>query len=238
MRGLTSRRSQCFDEAGGGGRDRPGGASLRGSTTRQSQPFYEAGGSRSRPWKPCGGGKPGPSSRATVHPRRSRERDPVAPVGRERWLAQRRVPSGAHASMRPAGRRVGYGRRAPVAKRSATRPRYARRASVRTFPPGPCTLPSRPFRSPRALVRVEPALEQGAQDRRIDLRPVEGRGGEGGVDLGAFQGERVLVVEQVSVELGHGLEPDQASGAHGRGTACPRARGRCPGSAGSCAASG
>ena len=66
----------------------------------------------------------------------------------------------------------------------------------------------------RALVRVEPALEQRAQDRGVDLRPVERRGLERGLDPGLVQRQRGIVVEEPAVEPCHRLEPDPAAGGH------------------------
>ena len=66
----------------------------------------------------------------------------------------------------------------------------------------------------RALVRVEAALEQRAQDRRVDLRPVERRGVKRGFDPLPVEGQGGVVVEQPAVEPGHGLEADAAPGGH------------------------
>ena len=66
----------------------------------------------------------------------------------------------------------------------------------------------------RTLGRVQAALEQGPQDRGVDLRPVEGRRLAGGLDLGPFQRQRGIVVEQPAVEPRHRLEPDPAPGGH------------------------
>ena len=66
----------------------------------------------------------------------------------------------------------------------------------------------------RALVRVEPALEQRAQDRRVDLRPVEVRRLKRRLDLGPCERECHVVVEQSPVKPVHGLEPYPAAGGH------------------------
>ena len=52
----------------------------------------------------------------------------------------------------------------------------------------------------RALVRVEPALKQSAQDRWIDLRPVERRHPERCLDLGLRQRQGSIVIEQPAVK--------------------------------------
>ena len=64
------------------------------------------------------------------------------------------------------------------------------------------------------LGRVQPALEQRAEQRRIDLRPVEGGRGQRGLDLGPFQGKDAVVVEQAAVEPRHGLEADAPARRH------------------------
>ena len=66
----------------------------------------------------------------------------------------------------------------------------------------------------RALVRVETALEQRAQDRGVDLRPVERRRLERRLDLGLLQRQGGIVVEQPAVEPCHRLETDKAAGRH------------------------
>ena len=50
--------------------------------------------------------------------------------------------------------------------------------------------------------RIEPALEQRAEDRRIDLRPVEVRSRQYRLDVGRLQRERRAIVEQSAVEPG------------------------------------
>ena len=47
----------------------------------------------------------------------------------------------------------------------------------------------------RAFTRVEPALEQRAEDRRIDLRPVEVRRRQYRLDVSGLQRERRTIVE-------------------------------------------
>ena len=54
----------------------------------------------------------------------------------------------------------------------------------------------------RAFARIEPALEQRAEDRRIDLRPVEVRSRQYRLDVSGLQWERRTVVEQSAVEPG------------------------------------
>ena len=66
----------------------------------------------------------------------------------------------------------------------------------------------------RPLVRIEPALEQRAEDRRIDLGPVQARGGQHRVDVGPLQRQRRRVVEQPAVEPVNRLEADQATLGH------------------------
>ena len=53
----------------------------------------------------------------------------------------------------------------------------------------------------RSLVGVEEALEQRAENRRIDEAPVEARGGEQKADLDMGERERRLSIEQPAVEL-------------------------------------
>ena len=64
------------------------------------------------------------------------------------------------------------------------------------------------------LFRVESALEQHAQDRRVDLRPVERRCPERDLDLGLLQWQGGVIVEQPAVEPRDRLEADQAAGRH------------------------
>ncbi len=66
----------------------------------------------------------------------------------------------------------------------------------------------------RALVGIEEALEQRAEDRRVDQAPVEARGGEQQADLGVFEPERRPAVEQAAVELGDVLEIEVAAVLH------------------------
>ena len=67
----------------------------------------------------------------------------------------------------------------------------------------------------RALFRVKAALEQGAQDRGIDLRPVERGGFQGRFDLFPRQRQGVIAVEEAAVEPGDGFETDAAACGHG-----------------------
>ena len=62
---------------------------------------------------------------------------------------------------------------------------------------------------------VEAAFEQGAEDGGVDLGPVEFGGREQGVDVGFFERQGGVVVEEAAVEPGHALEADAAAGAHG-----------------------
>ena len=64
----------------------------------------------------------------------------------------------------------------------------------------------------RALVRVEPALEQRPQDRGVDFRPVECRRLERRVDFVPVKRQGGIVVEKPSVEPRHRLKPDAAAG--------------------------
>ena len=66
----------------------------------------------------------------------------------------------------------------------------------------------------RALVGIEEALEQSAEDRRVDQAPVEARGGEQQADLDVFERERRAAVEQAAVELGDVLEIEVAAVLH------------------------
>ena len=66
----------------------------------------------------------------------------------------------------------------------------------------------------RALARVEPALEQRPEDRRVDLRPVEVRRCQHRLDVRPLQRQRSVVVEQSAVEPGHRLEADPAARRH------------------------
>ena len=60
-----------------------------------------------------------------------------------------------------------------------------------------------------------PRSEQGAQDRGIDLRPVERGGFQGRFDLGACQRQGVVAVEEAAVEPCDGFETDAAACSHG-----------------------
>ena len=66
----------------------------------------------------------------------------------------------------------------------------------------------------RSLVRVEAALEQRPQDRRIDLRPVERRRLERRLYSLPVERQRGVVVEQPAVEPCHRLEPHIAACRH------------------------
>ena len=66
----------------------------------------------------------------------------------------------------------------------------------------------------RAFAWVEPALEQRAEDRRIDLRPVEVRSRQYRLEVSGLQRERRTIVEQSAVEPGDRLEADPAAGGH------------------------
>lgn len=65
-----------------------------------------------------------------------------------------------------------------------------------------------------ALVGVETALEQRAQDGRIDVPPVLLRGRVNERDLVSGQGEGEVVVEQAAVEMGYPLEADAPARLH------------------------
>ena len=66
----------------------------------------------------------------------------------------------------------------------------------------------------RPLVRVETPFEQRAENRRIDLRPVEIRRRQHRVDVGRVERQRLPVVEQPAVEPRHRLEPDPSARRH------------------------
>ena len=66
----------------------------------------------------------------------------------------------------------------------------------------------------RALAGVQPALEQRAQDRRVDLRPVERSRVAHRLDLGPGQRQGGVVVEEPAVEPRHRLEADAAAHVH------------------------
>ena len=53
----------------------------------------------------------------------------------------------------------------------------------------------------RALVGIEEALEQGAENRRVDQAPVEAGGGEQEADFGLLERQRRAAVEQAAVEF-------------------------------------
>ena len=67
----------------------------------------------------------------------------------------------------------------------------------------------------RALGRVQAALEQRAQDRRVDLAPIEGGGLQRRLDLFPRQRQGVIAVEEAAVEPGDGFETDAAACGHG-----------------------
>ena len=56
----------------------------------------------------------------------------------------------------------------------------------------------------RPLLRVEAALEQGAEDRRVDGAPIEPRGGDEIAHRGDADRQHVVIVEQPAVEPGNG----------------------------------
>ena len=66
----------------------------------------------------------------------------------------------------------------------------------------------------RALVRVEAALEQRAQDRGVDVGPVEFGRLQRRLDLFLVHGEGRIVLEEPAVEPLHGLEADPAPYGH------------------------
>ena len=66
----------------------------------------------------------------------------------------------------------------------------------------------------RALVGIEKALEQRAEDRRVDEAPVEAGGGEQEADLAVVERQRRAAVEQAAVELGDVLEIEIAAVLH------------------------
>ena len=74
---------------------------------------------------------------------------------------------------------------------------------------GPCSAPRA-----GALAGIQPPLEQRPEDRRVDLRPVEFRCCQHGIDVGPLQRERRVVVEQPAVEPVDRLDADQASLRH------------------------
>ncbi len=68
---------------------------------------------------------------------------------------------------------------------------------------------------PGALGRVQPALEQCAEDRGLDGRPVKPGQSSQGLDVVQFQGEYIQGVEEPTVEPLYRLETDQAALGHG-----------------------
>ena len=66
----------------------------------------------------------------------------------------------------------------------------------------------------RALVGVEKALEQRAEDRRVDQAPVEARRGEQEADFPMLQRQRGAAVEQAAVEFENVLEVEVAAFRH------------------------
>jgi len=63
----------------------------------------------------------------------------------------------------------------------------------------------------RPLARVQAALEEGAEDGRLDLRPVELGDRADGVDLRLLQGEHLRAVEQAAVEPLHPFGTEEAA---------------------------
>ena len=66
----------------------------------------------------------------------------------------------------------------------------------------------------RALVGIEEALEQSAEDRRVDQAPVEARRGEQEADFGMLKRQRAATVEQTAVELRDVFEIEIAAVLH------------------------
>ena len=65
-----------------------------------------------------------------------------------------------------------------------------------------------------AFAGVQPALKERAEDRWVDLGPIEARRRQHGVDIGFLQRQRRVVVEQPTVEPSDRFEADPASGDH------------------------
>ncbi len=66
-----------------------------------------------------------------------------------------------------------------------------------------------------ALVGVEAAFEEGAEDRGVDAGPVEMRRAFQVVDVLIGQRQRIVAVEQAAVEPFDAVEADLAAAAHG-----------------------
>ena len=66
-----------------------------------------------------------------------------------------------------------------------------------------------------ALGRVQPALEQGAEDAGVDGAPVQRAGGLQGDQVGSGQRRHLDLREQATVEPGHVVDAEQAAVAHG-----------------------
>ncbi len=66
----------------------------------------------------------------------------------------------------------------------------------------------------RPLVGIEKALEQRAEDRRVDQAPVEARGGEQEADFVVLKRQRRPAVEQAAVEFENVLEIEVAALRH------------------------
>src|ERR1700677_2582227 len=66
----------------------------------------------------------------------------------------------------------------------------------------------------RPLVGIEEALEQSAEDRRVDQAPIEARSGEQQADFGMLERQGAATVEQAAVELRDVLEIEIAAVLH------------------------
>ena len=64
------------------------------------------------------------------------------------------------------------------------------------------------------FVRVETSLEQRAEDRRVDLGPIEVGGLQHRLKVALLERQRGVVVEQAAVEPVHRLEADATAGRH------------------------
>lgn len=76
-----------------------------------------------------------------------------------------------------------------------------------------------------ALVRVEAALEQGAEDGGVDVGPIERGGALDDGDVVRLQGQRGRVIEQAAVEPGHLVIADAPALVRHRGEELARERG-------------
>ena len=66
----------------------------------------------------------------------------------------------------------------------------------------------------RPLVRVQAPLEQRAENRRLNRRPVQRRCRMQRVQIGRFQRQTILVIEQPAVEPGNPFKPESPTLAH------------------------